>query len=58
MGQYHEQLQELSHLTHAAKKGDVFMGGPASILTTYPAANQHNLGWLFMIEFFVDSFLV
>lgn len=57
MGQYHEQLQELSHLTHKAGKGDVFMGGPASIFTTYPTKDQHNLGWLFLIEFFVSSFL-
>jgi len=57
MGQYHEQIAELSHLTHKAGKGDVFMGGPASILTTYPTATQHNLGWMFLIEFFVDSFL-
>jgi len=58
MGQYHEQIADLSALVHKAKKGDVFMGGPASILTTYPTEKQHNLGWLFLIEFFVDSFLV
>ena len=58
MGQYHEQLTELSHVAHKAGKGDVFMGGPASIFTTYPTEHQNNLGYLFLIEFFVSSFLV
>jgi glycerol uptake facilitator-like aquaporin len=58
MAQYHEQIGELSATLHKAGKPDVMMGGPASILTTYPTATQHNQGWLFVIEFFVDSFLV
>jgi glycerol uptake facilitator-like aquaporin len=58
MAQYHEQIGELSHALHKAHKPDVMMGGTASILTTYPTATQHNQGWLFVIEFFVDSFLV
>jgi glycerol uptake facilitator-like aquaporin len=58
MAQYHEQIGELSATLHKAGKPDVMMGGPASILTTYPTATQHNQGWLVLIEFFVDSFLV
>jgi hypothetical protein len=58
MGQYHEQLIELSIATHKSGLGDVFMGGPASVFTTYPTLKQTDLGWLFLIEFFVSSFLV
>jgi hypothetical protein len=58
MGQYHEQLEELSMLSHKAGHGDVFMGGPASVFTTYPTLKQENMGWLVLIEFFVSSFLV
>ena len=58
MAQYHEQIAEFRVLLRKGHKPDVFMGGPASILTTYPTANQHEQGWIFIIEFFVDSFLV
>ncbi|ORY10208.1 aquaporin-like protein [Clohesyomyces aquaticus] len=57
MGQYHEQISEYSAATIAAGKGTVFNGGPASILCSFPAENQNNLGYLFLIEFFVDSFI-
>lgn len=35
-----------------------FNGGPASILCSFPGETQHNLGYLFFIEFFVDSYIV
>jgi glycerol uptake facilitator-like aquaporin len=58
MGQYHEQIEEFSAVLIKAHKPLVMNGGPASILTTYPGLTQNNQGWLFLIEFFVDSFLV
>jgi len=35
----------------------VFNGGPASIFVPFPLTTQHNLGYLFMIEWFVDFFI-
>jgi len=35
----------------------VFNGGPASIFCSFPLATQTNLGYLFMIEWFVDFFI-
>lgn len=58
MGQYHEQIAALSARSIAEGKGNVYNGGPASILCSFPGPTQNNLGYLFMIEFFVDSFIV
>lgn len=58
MGQYHEQIAALSARSMAEGKGNVYNGGPASILCSFPGPTQNNLGYLFMIEFFVDSFIV
>ncbi|KAF2753625.1 aquaporin-like protein [Pseudovirgaria hyperparasitica] len=57
MGQYHVQLSEFAAQTIAEGKGTVFNGGPASVLCTFPGEGQTNLGYLFLIEFFVDSFI-
>jgi len=57
MGQYHEQIKAFSAASVAAGKGNVYNGGPASILCTFPGETQNNLGYLFLIEFFVDSFI-
>ncbi|KAF2801911.1 aquaporin-like protein [Mytilinidion resinicola] len=57
MGQYHEQISAFTAASKAAGRGTVYNGGPASILCTFPGANQNNLGYLFLIEFFVDSFI-
>lgn len=35
----------------------VFNGGPASVLCAIPNADQTNLGYLFLIEFFVDCYI-
>lgn len=43
--------------TTALGLGNVFNGGPASILAPLPAASQNNLGYLFLIEWFVDSYI-
>ncbi|QIW94902.1 hypothetical protein AMS68_000420 [Peltaster fructicola] len=57
MGQYWQQISAYAAKTAAAGEGSVFLGGPASILCPYPAANQTNLGYLFFIEFFVDVYI-
>ncbi|KAJ9627046.1 hypothetical protein H2203_003506 [Taxawa tesnikishii (nom. ined.)] len=57
MGQYHEQISAYAAATTAAGEGTVFNGGPASILCSFPGATQNNLGYLFLIEFFVDSYI-
>jgi len=56
-GQYHQQIAAFAEASVAAGHGLVYNGGPASIFCSYPAANQ-SLGYLFFIEFFVDSFIV
>lgn len=58
MGQYHEQIAAFTAQSIAEGKGTVYNGGPASILCSFPGVTQNNLGYLFMIEFFVDSFIV
>lgn len=58
MGQYHEQIALFNAASLAKTGSEVYNGGPASILVTFPGATQNNLGYLFMIEFFVDSYLV
>ncbi|KAF2108630.1 aquaporin-like protein [Lophiotrema nucula] len=57
MGQYHEQMSAFAAKTTAAGMGTVFNGGPASVLCSFPGETQNNLGYLFLIEFFVDSFI-
>ncbi|CAF9939729.1 MAG: hypothetical protein ALECFALPRED_008273 [Alectoria fallacina] len=57
MGMYWPEIQEFKAATLAAGKPLVFNGGPASILCTFPNPNQTNLGYLFLTEFFVDSYI-
>ncbi|KAL2358527.1 hypothetical protein BJ546DRAFT_813520, partial [Cryomyces antarcticus] len=57
MGQYHEQISAFSAASVASGKGLVYNGRPVSILCTFPGAIQNNLGYLFMNEWFVDSFV-
>lgn len=57
MGMYHQQLSAYSATTEAAGLGNVFNGGAASVLCSFPSENQ-TLGYLFLIEFFVDSYIV
>ena len=58
MGMYHQQLSEFAEASQAAGMGLVYNGGPASVLCSFPGATQTNLGYLFFIEFFVDSYIV
>lgn len=57
MGQYHVQIAEWKAASIASGKGLVYNTGPAASLVTIPAANQTNEGYLFLIEWFVDSFI-
>ena len=57
MGMYWEQLGPYAAATRAAGEGVVFNGGAASVLCAFPSENQ-SLGYLFLIEFFVDSYIV
>jgi len=57
MVQYWEQMQTFkSDLLAKGITNMNFDGGPGGILCTFPRADQTNLGFLFIIEFFVDSF--
>ncbi|KAF2173650.1 hypothetical protein M409DRAFT_61972 [Zasmidium cellare ATCC 36951] len=58
MGMYHEQISAYTEGLRAAGHTNMaFNGGPASILCSFPGETQHNLGYLFLIEFFVDSYI-
>lgn len=57
MGMYWPEIQAMNAELIAAGKPLVGNGAPASILCSFPAASQTNLGYVFMIEFFVDSFI-
>lgn len=57
MGMYWTQISEMKEELLAAGKPLVANGAPASILCTFPNPNQTNMGFVFMIEFFVDAFL-
>ncbi|KAL0262451.1 hypothetical protein SLS55_001419 [Diplodia seriata] len=57
MGQYHEQMAAFDAASLAKVGSSVYNGGPASILCTFPGETQHNLGYLFLIEFFVDAYI-
>jgi MIP family channel proteins len=58
MIQYWEQMQTLKgQLLAKGHTSMNFEGGPGSILCSFPHPEQTNLGFLFLIEFFVDSFL-
>ena len=56
-GQYYQQIAAYSAATEAEGLGNVFNGGAASIFCTFPGETQ-TLGYLFFIEFFVDSYIV
>ena len=57
MGQFRLQINEFKESSIAAGKGLVYNTGPAATLVTIPQASQTNEGYLFFIEFFVDSFI-
>lgn len=57
MGQYWQQIQAFKKVVTAAHGSMIGAAAPAGILCTFPAPTQNNLGYLFFIEFFVDSFI-
>jgi glycerol uptake facilitator-like aquaporin len=57
VGQYHPQLFALAAEIKATGASANSLGGPGSILCSFPAPTQTNYGYLFFIEFFVDSFI-
>jgi len=57
MGCYWPEIQAAKAADIAAHGTAVFNGGAASILCTFPNLGQTNQGYLFLQEFFVDSFI-
>lgn len=55
--QYYPQITVMKQATAARGIVANSLGGPGSILCSFPAANQTNYGYLFMVEFFVCSFI-
>jgi len=57
VGQYHPQLTLLAAELRSKGMSPNSLGGPGSILCSFPAASETNYGYLVFIEFFVDSFI-
>ena len=57
VGQYWQEIQLFKEASLAKGLGLVYNPGPASMLCSIPNPTQTNLGWLFMNEFFVCSFI-
>jgi len=57
VGQYHPQLTALAAELRAKGVSPNSLGGPGSVLCSFPAPTQTNYGYLVLIEFFVDSFI-
>ena len=57
MGCYWPEIQAAKAIDLEMHGITTYNGGVASILCTFPNANQTNQGYLFLQEFFVDSFI-
>ena len=57
VGQYHPQLSALATQMRAEGLSPNSLGGPGSVLCSFPGPKQTNYGYLVLIEFFVDSFI-
>lgn len=57
VGQYYPQLTALAAEFRAKGLSPNSLGGPGSVLCSFPGATETNYGYLFFIEFFVDSFI-
>lgn len=57
VGQYYPEMKLLEAEIIATGASANSLGGPGSILCSFPGPKQTNYGYLFLIEFFVDSFL-
>lgn len=56
-GMYWPEILEFKAESTATGRGLVYNRGRGSILCMLPNANQTNLGYLFLTEFFVDSYI-
>jgi len=57
VGQYHPQMIALASELRAKGVSPNSLGGPGSILCSFPAPAETNYGYLFLIEWFVDSYI-
>ncbi|KAI9744877.1 MAG: hypothetical protein M1818_001802 [Claussenomyces sp. TS43310] len=57
VGQYHPQMIALEEVFRAKGLSPNSLGGPGSILCSFPIPTETNYGYLFLIEFFADSFI-
>jgi glycerol uptake facilitator-like aquaporin len=58
VGQYHPQMTALATTIKSVGGSPNMLGGPGSILCSFPGPTQTSYGYLFFIEFFVCSFIV
>lgn len=58
-GMYWQQISFVKEFLEANHQSQAVVSatGPAAIFASYPADGQHNHGYLFLIEFFADSFI-
>ncbi|KAF1983512.1 putative glycerol uptake facilitator [Aulographum hederae CBS 113979] len=56
-GQYYESFHAMETKMEGAGLSLIGVKTPSSIFSTFPQPSQTNNGWLFFIEFFVDTFL-
>lgn len=57
VGQYHPQLTLLAAEVRSKGISPNSLGGPGSVLCSFPGPTETNKGYLLFIEFFVDSFI-
>ncbi|KAF2402289.1 aquaporin-like protein [Trichodelitschia bisporula] len=57
MAQYHEQMASLSHDLAGSGIDGAIATGPASVFITYWQPSGNGPGWVFLVEFFVASFI-
>jgi len=57
VGQYHPQMTALATTLKEHGLSPNMLGGPGSILCSFPGPTQTSYGYLFFIEFFVCSFI-
>ena len=58
VGQYYPELQALAATCAKEGRSANSLGCPGSVLCSFPGPTQTNYGYIFFIEFFVDSFIV
>jgi hypothetical protein len=56
--QYYEQISTFKEQERIAGRDPYYDGGLVSMFVTVPPANRHNLGFLFITEWLVCSYVV